>query len=577
MKSNHTTCYTLLAVALAVLCQCSKPTPTTEQQATQVIAPDSAAALWYKRSIIYTLDVEVFQDSDHDGVGDFKGLTSRLGYIDSLGVDAIWLSPFQPTPNKDDGYDVADFYTVDPRLGTPADFTAFMDAARRHNIRIIMDLVLNHTSDEHPWFQAARRDAKSPYRDWYIWSKTRPENYDQGMIFPGVQTETWRFDSIAKEYYYHRFYKFQPDLNTQLPAVQAEIRKILKTWLDRGISGFRLDAVPFFIEVTKTEGDAFEHRYDMLTDLRQYVDSLREDAVILGEANVMPEENKEFFGVHGERMEMMFNFYVNQRIFYALASGDAGPLRSALEATQVLPPKSAWGQFLRNHDEVDLGRLSKRERQVVYDKFGPDKSMQLYDRGIRRRLAPMLSNNRKQLELAYSVLFALPSTPVLRYGDEIGMGDDLSLPERMAVRTPMQWTSGQNGGFTDSDLPVQPVIKDRVYGYQRINVATGQADKNSLLRWTAGMVKLRKECPEISYGHWNLVHTGAASVLGLHYHWDTRDLLILLNFSPYPQKLTLSVNTTLTDLRTGHVLTPSDGKHAITLQPYQYQWLRSKP
>jgi len=565
-----------LTLAAASLWQCQKPAQPEEQQAAQVLSADSADSLWYKSGIIYTLDVEVFQDSNNDGVGDFNGLTSRLGYIDSLGADILWLSPFQPSPNRDDGYDVTDYYTIDPRLGTMADFNNFMEAARKRNIRVIMDLVLNHTSIQHPWFREGRSQ-QSPYHAWYVWSKDKPSNYDKGMVFPGVQKEIWSYDSTAKEYYYHRFYRFQPDLNMQQPTVLAETRKIIKTWLDRGVSGFRLDAVPFVIEVPAKEGDAFDHQFEILTAMRHYVDSLDGDAIILGEANVMPEESKDYFGKQGERMEMMFNFFVNQQLFYALASGDAGPLRKALEDTQEIPQTAAWGQFLRNHDEVDLGRLSKRERQKVYDAMGPDKSMQLYDRGIRRRLAPMLHNNRKELELAYSALLALPSTPVLRYGDELGMGDDLQLQERLSVRTPMQWSAGKNAGFTNSDLPVRPIITDSVYGFRKINVRTEQGDTSSLLHWTRTMVQLRKQCPEISFGYWNLIHTGSAAVVALHYHWETSDLTVLLNFSPYPQKLTLSINTPLTELRSGQAYQPADGKHELTLQPYQYLWLRSKP
>jgi len=569
-------CISVCALTSGIFWQCQRPANPEEQQATQVLPADSTTALWYKKSIIYTLDVEVFQDSNNDGVGDFKGLASRLGYIDSLGADVIWLAPFQPSPNQDDGYDITDYYTIDPRLGTLADFNQFIEAARRHNIRVVMDLVINHTSIQHPWFREGRA-AQSPYHAWYVWSKDRPSNYDKGMVFPGVQKEIWSYDSIAKEYYYHRFYRFQPDLNMQLPAVQREIRKIIRTWLERGVDGFRLDAVPFVIEVPAKKGDAFDHQFELLTEMRRYVDSLDADAILLGESNVMPEENKDYFGKQGERMEMMFNFFVNQHLFYALATGDAGPLRKALEDTQELPQKAAWGQFLRNHDEVDLGRLSDRQRQAVYDAMGPEKSMQLYDRGIRRRLAPMLHNNRKQLELAYSALMALPSTPVLRYGDELGMGDNLQLPERMSVRTPMQWNPGKNAGFTESDLPVRPIVNDNVYGYQKINVQTEQADTSSLLHWTKTMVRLRKQCPEISFGYWNLIHTGAASVVALHYHWETSDLTVLLNFSPYPQKLSLSINTSLLELRSGHAYQPADGKHDLTLQPYQYLWLRSKP
>jgi len=564
-------------VALVILCShCTKPAPPVEQQATQTLASDSTARLWYKNSVIYTLDVEVFQDSDNDGVGDFNGLTQRLGYIDSLGADAIWLSPFQPTPNKDDGYDISDYYTIDPRLGTLDDFKRFIEAAHKRKMRIIMDLVLNHTSIDHPWFLEGRNPT-SNYHDWYVWSKERPKNYDKGMVFPGVQKAIWSYDDKAKEYYYHRFYRFQPDLNMQNPAVQREARKIIKTWLDRGISGFRVDAVPFVIEVPNTENDNFDHQFELLHAIRAYVDSLKSDAIILGEANVMPEENKQYFGAQAEGMHMMFNFYVNQHLFYALATGDTRPLQKALLATQELPQTAAWGQFLRNHDEVDLGRLSERERQAVYDAMGPDTSMQLYDRGIRRRLAPMLHNNRKQLELAYSALLALPSTPVLRYGDEIGMGDNLELPERMSVRTPMQWNTSKQAGFSGSSKPVQPVITDAVYGYQKINVRTEQGDTSSLLHWTKNLVQLRKQCPEIAFGHWNLIHTGGASILALHYHWNTDDLIVLLNFSPYPQQFALRVNTPLTEVRTRVGYTPTEGKHDLTLQPYQYLWLRSKP
>ena len=545
----------------------------------QVVSADSIKHLWYKNSIIYTLDVEVFKDSDNDGCGDFKGLTSRLGYIDSLGADAIWLAPFQPTPNLDDGYDVSDYYTIDKRYGSWEDFNAFMQRAKAMNMKVLMDLVVNHTSNKHPWFQEARKNKNSPYYQWYIWSKELPENYNVGMVFPGVQKSIWTYDTTAGEFYYHRFYSFQPDLNTQNPAVQNEVKKVIKFWMDRGINGFRLDGVPFFIEVPQKKGEKFEHQYEILKEMRQYVNSLDEDAIILGEANVLPNENKDFFGEKGDGMHMMFNFFVNQHLFYALAAGDVGPLKNALERTKTIPRDAEWGQFLRNHDEVDLGRLSNREREEVYAKFGPEKNMQLYDRGIRRRLAPMMNNNRKQLELAYSILFALPSTPVLRYGDEIGMGDDLRLQERLSVRTPMQWNETKNAGFTNNDKAVRPVINSGPFGYKDVNVADELKDEQSLLHWTMRMTKLRKDCPEIAYGTWEMPDTGSDNVLAIRYTWHSRELLVVHNFSNEEKEVNFKTKESryknIRDIITGQsTQLNDDGSYSVKLPGYGYSWLR---
>ncbi len=559
-------------------CQCKEESP--RQASLNEISPDSTDELWYKNSIIYTLDIEVFKDSDGDGTGDLDGLTQKLGYIDSLGVDAIWLAPFQPTPNKDDGYDVSDYYTVDSRLGNMEDFREMIQSANEKGLRIMMDLVVNHTSKEHPWFKQARQSSNSPYRSWYVWSKERPQNYDIGMVFPGVQKTTWTLDSVAREYYYHRFYSFQPDLNAQNPSVQAEVQKIIKHWVNLGVSGFRLDGVPFFIEVTKTEGDKFEYQYELLAKMRAYLQSLRKDAIVLGEANVLPEENENYFGKTGNGMHMMFNFFVNQHLFYALATGEAKPLREALKATAEIPRNAQWGQFLRNHDEVDLGRLTDRERDEVYKAFGPEKNMQLYERGIRRRLAPMMQNNREHLELAYSVLFSLPSTPVIRYGDEIGMGDDLGLNERMSVRTPMQWSSEQNGGFSSAKNTVRPVPDTGMFSASKINVISQLQDSTSLLTWTNRMIRLRKQCPEIGYGSWKIIETGSPNVLALQYNWQNKALIILHNFSKKPQTVTLNADSIgtgqLTNLITSQTVNESaDKKYRITLEGYAYFWARS--
>jgi maltose alpha-D-glucosyltransferase/alpha-amylase len=354
--------------------------------------------LWYKNAIIYSLNVGTYMDANGDGIGDFEGLSRCLDYLSGLGITCIWIQPFQPSPYKDDGYDITDYYGVDPRHGSSGDFVDFANQARQRGIRIIIDLVVNHTSDQHPWFQSARKSKDSKYRDWYVWSKKRPRNYRTGMVFPGVQQSIWSFDKVAREWYYHRFYKFQPDLNTMNFDVRTEIQRVMGYWLELGVSGFRVDAVPFIIE--KQERAKKQGReYEYLSVLRDFLQWREGDAILLGEANVLPPENLHYFGDEGDRMHMMFNFFVNQHAFYALASGDAGPLAKSIRATGGIPEYNQWASFLRNHDEVDLGRLTEKQRDLVYEKFGPEKEMQLYNRGIRRRLAPMLSN-RTQLELA---------------------------------------------------------------------------------------------------------------------------------------------------------------------------------
>src|ERR1700726_686501 len=425
--------------------------------------------LWYKNAIIYCLSVATYMDANGDGIGDFSGLMRRLDYLQGLGVTAIWLMPFQPSPGKDDGYDVADYYGVNPRYGTSGDFVEFTRGCRQRGLRVLIDLVVNHTSDQHPWFQEARRDPKSKYRDWYVWSKKKPKNAASGVVFPGVQKTTWSYDEVAKAYYFHRFYDFQPDLNTANPEVQAEILKIMGFWLQLGVSGFRMDAVPFVISKKGANIAKPQEQYDMLRAFSQFLTWREGEAIILAEANVLPDTDMEYFGSSGERLQMMFNFEVNQNLFYALATADSRPLVAAMKATRRRPATAQWGTFLRNHDELDLGRLTEEQRQAVFAAFGPEPDMQLYDRGIRRRLAPMLDGDQRRLELAYSLMFTLPGTPVIRYGDELGLGDDLKLPERACARTPMQWSTEPHAGFTRSDKPVVPVIEKGSYGYPHVN------------------------------------------------------------------------------------------------------------
>ena len=533
---------------------------------------------WYKNSLIYNLEIGVFKDSDGDGRGDINGLIEKLDYLKALGVDVIWLAPFQPTPGEDDGYDVADFYGIDPKLGTGGDFAELMHQAHKRGMRIIMDLVINHTSDQHPWFKNARQSKESTYRNWYIWSKERPKDWNKGMVFPGVQKGVWTLDEKSGEYYYHRFYTFQPDLNYANPAVMWESQRIIGYWLNQGVSGFRLDAVPFIIEVPGTGSEKPKLDFNFLTSLRQFAESRKSDMAILGEANVMPEENQDYFGKKGEGIHMMFNFYGNQHLFYALATGEVKPFRNAIEQTNQKPKSAQWANFLRNHDEIDLGRLTEKQRRQVYERFGPDTSMQLYDRGIRRRLAPMLSNDRKHIELAYSLLFALPGAPVLRYGEEIGMGDDLTLKERLSVRTPMQWTPELNAGFTTADSAFRKVIANGTYGYPHINVADQYRDPNSLLNWMSKIIRLRKSCPEIGLGDYTVLDANSPHVLAIQYDYHGKSLLILHNFSKQPVQARLKTKQwkVLYDLmtETGDAI-PSNGTLTVDLAGYGYQWYRA--
>src|SRR6478672_5717397 len=536
--------------------------------------------LWYKNAVIYCLSVGTYMDANGDGIGDFEGLMRRLDYLHGLGVTAVWLMPFQTSPCKDDGYDVADYYNVDPRYGTLGDFVEFTHAAKQRGIRVLIDLVVNHTSNEHPWFKEARKDPKSKHRDWYIWSKKKPANANTGMVFPGVQKTTWSYDGEARAYYFHRFYNFQPDLNTSHPEVQAEILKIMGFWIQQGVSGFRMDAVPFIISTKGPTVKKPKEQFDMLRSFREFLQWRKGDCIILAEANVLPDTDMDYFGDDGERMHMMFNFQVNQHLFFALASCDTRPLVKAMKATKARPATAQWGLFLRNHDELDLGRLTEEQRQTVFDEFGPEKNMQLYDRGIRRRLAPMLGGDQRRLELAYSLMFTLPGTPVIRYGDEIGMGDDLSLPERSCARTPMQWSTEPQGGFTKGDKPVLPVIASGPYGYQHVNVAEQRRDPNSLLNWTERMIRMRKEVPEIGFGDYAILKTGYPAVLALRYDWRNNSVLVVHNLDGKPHEVTLDPGvgdkggTLVNLLSDDHSFADDKSRHCVLLEGYGYRWYR---
>ncbi|WP_436526749.1 alpha-amylase family protein [Actinoplanes sp. HUAS TT8] len=476
---------------------------------------------WYQQAVVYCLDIDTFADSNGDGIGDIPGLIGRLDYLARLGVTCIWLNPIHPSPDRDDGYDVADFYNVDPRFGTLGDFAELLHQAGNRGIKVIIDLVVNHTSDKHPWFVSARSSPDSPYRDWYVWSETAPPDRNQGMVFPGEQAETWSYDRTAKLWYYHRFYKFQPDLNIKNPEVREEIKKICAFWLQLGVAGFRMDAVPFIIEETVPGKPDAAKDFGYLTELRQHLQWRKSDAVLLAEANVEPAQLVTYFGDEGgsgNRIHMLFDFMLNAKMVLALAREDPEPIIDGLRDTPALPPGGQWATFLRNHDEIDLSRLTAEQRADVFAKFGPDEDMQLYGRGIRRRLAPMLGNDRRRLELAYSLQFSLRGTPVLRYGEEIGMGDDLALEGRDAIRTPMQWSGLANGGFSTApaDQLVRPVVTDDGYGYEQINVTRQRHDPASLLSWFERMIRTLREAPEVGVGSCTHVDVPAPRSLLVH-------------------------------------------------------------
>jgi maltose alpha-D-glucosyltransferase/alpha-amylase len=498
---------------------------------------------WYRTGVIYSVDVGLFQDGNEDGTGDFRGMIGRLDYLARLGVSTIWLHPIHPSPRRDGGYDITDYYGVYPRFGSLGDFATLLHEAGERGIRVMLDLVVNHTSDEHPWFQAARSDPESPFRDWYVWSQTEPPDRFEGMVFPGVEKETWTYDEKAGAWYRHRFYHFEPDLNTDNPAVREEIRKIALFWITMGVSGFRIDAAPFLIE-PRTPARR-ERDYAFLGDLRESMSWRRGDSVMLAEANVSDDELQEYFGYSdgaATRVLMVFAFRLNQALVLALARQDARPVAATLRELPALPRYGQWATFLRNHDEVDLGRLTEQERQEVFAVFAPEPDMRLYGRGIRRRLAPMLGGDRRRIELAYSLQLSMPGTPVIRYGEEIGMGDNLDLPERDAIRTPMQWDGAAGAGFSRAEPGkfAAPLIAEGPYAYREVNVTNQRLDPNSLLTWFERTLHALRECEEIGSGDHEVIDAGPGHVMVHRATGRTGSTLFVHNLANRPCRLNLA-------------------------------------
>ncbi|RJL35997.1 alpha-amylase family protein [Bailinhaonella thermotolerans] len=540
--------------------------------------------LWWKNAVIYCLDVETYKDGNGDGVGDFPGLTQQIDHLDRLGVTCIWLMPFYPSPDLDDGYDITDFYSVDPRLGTLGDFVEFIRTARDRGMRVIADLVVNHVSDQHPWFLSARESRESPYRDWFVWRDEIPEDGPTGITFPDRETSLWEYDEKSGQYYLHRFYRHQPDLNIANPAVRDEISRIMGFWMELGLSGFRVDAVPFLLE-TKGQLDAAKlpdpHGY--LAELRAFLSRRDGQAILLGEVNLPYPDTMEFYG-GGDELTMCFDFISMQRMYLSLARRHAGPLASSLRERPRAPRDGQWATFARNHDELTLDKLSDDERQEVFDAFGPEKDMQLYGRGLRRRLPAMLGGDMRHVKMVYSLLFSLPGTPVLFYGEEIGMSENLEAEARLAVRPPMQWTPGPGGGFSTADparFPIPPVEGE--YGAAHVNVSDQRRDPESLLAWITMLIERYRECPELAWGDYQVLDSGADPVLAVRADADGGCVVALHNLGDAETEVTLTLDglddgRELTDLLTdGTTPVGADGRVTFRLPPYGCRWLRATP
>ncbi|MDQ0754796.1 alpha-amylase family protein [Arthrobacter sp. B3I4] len=546
--------------------------------------------LWWKNAVIYCLDPETFFDNDGDGIGDFAGLTQRVDYLAALGVTCIWLMPFYPSPDRDDGYDVTDMYGVDRRLGTLGDVVEFIRTAHDRGIRVIADFVINHTSDKHPWFVEARKSVDNPYRDYYVWRKDTPPDTSAQVVFPGEETSIWTQEKTTGEWYLHMFAKHQPDLNVMNPRVRDEIAKSMGFWLQLGLDGFRLDAVPFFLELLGEPKDkaARIDPHEYLTALRSFLDRRDGTAVLLGEVNLPYKEQLKYFGgAAGNELNMQFDFLAMQNMYLSLARGDARPLARTLKSRPAIHPDNQWAIFVRNHDELTLDKLSEAERAEVFAAFGPDPDMQMYGRGLRRRLPTMLDGDPARIRMVYSLMFSLPGTPVLFYGEELGMGEDLRAEGRSAVRSPMQWNDTANAGF--STAPEERLVARVVDGYfgpKNINAVAAKRDPQSLWNFIAVLIQRYRESPELGWGRFELISQPAASVLVHRCSRDGSALVLAHNFGAGPVSVSANAaspdepdrsyaGAVLQDLLDGEdVPLGDDGSFELALDHYGFRWFR---
>jgi len=535
--------------------------------------------LWYKDAIFYELHVKAFQDGNEDGVGDFRGLLDRLDYVQDLGVDCLWLLPFYPSPLRDDGYDIAGFHDIHRDYGTMGEFQAFLDEAHRRGLRVIADLVVNHTSDQHPWFQEARRDPASPTRDYYVWSDTDRRYPGARIIFVDTEKSNWTWDPEAKAYFWHRFFSHQPDLNYDNPKVQQAILDAMRFWLDKGLDGFRCDAVPYLFERDGTNGENLPETHAFLKRLRATLDVEYRGRILLAEANQWPKDVRPYFG-DGDEFHMAFHFPLMPRIFMAVRSADRRPITDMFLHTPPIPESCQWCVFLRNHDELTLEMCTDPERDYMYYAYAQDPVMKL-NIGIRRRLAPLLENDRRKIELLHSLLFTLPGTPIIYYGDEIGMGDNIHLKDRNGVRTPMQWSADRNAGFSRSD-PGQlcsPVIVDPLYGYQAVNVEAQLRTPSSLLLWMRRLIAARKSSRVFGRGTLKFLPPANTRVLAHVREYQGETILTVHNLAGSSEPVELDLRdfrgATPVEMLGGARFPPiGDQPYVLGLGPYGYYWFR---
>jgi maltose alpha-D-glucosyltransferase/alpha-amylase len=534
---------------------------------------------WYKDAVIYQIHVRSFYDSNGDGIGDFQGLAQKIDYLHDLGVNAIWLMPFFPSPLRDDGYDISDYTSVHSSYGTLDDFKKFLTSAHESGIKVIIELVLNHTSDQHPWFQESRSSGDNPHRDWYVWSDTDTKYRGARIIFLDTEMSNWAWDPVSKSYYWHRFFSHQPDLNFENPAVREELWKVVKFWLAVGVDGFRLDAVPYLVEREGTSCENLPETHAILKDLRRRIDAEFPGTMLLAEANQWPADLRPYFG-DGDEFHMAFHFPLMPRMFMGLKLEDRKPITEILQQTPEIPPACQWCLFLRNHDELTLEMVTDVERDYMYDVFARDKVMRL-NLGIRRRLAPLLDNDRRRIELMNGMLMSLPGTPIIYYGDEIGMGDNVHLGDRNGVRTPMQWNGGWNAGFSaaDPESLYSPLILNPVYGYQAINVQSQKRSEHSLLSWMQRLIRVRRSTPAFGRGSIEFLYPANHRVLAYVRQIERETVLVVNNLSSAAQAVEL-------DLRRykGNILIELFGRnifprvgdlpYLLTMGPYQFYWFR---
>ncbi len=543
------------------------------------MATGTDQALWYKDAIIYQLHVRTFYDSNNDGIGDFPGLMQKLDYLQELGINVIWLLPFFPSPLRDDGYDIANYRAIHPNYGTLEDFKAFLAAAHARGIRVIIEMVLNHTSDQHPWFQESRSSRDNPKRNWYVWSEADDRYKGVRIIFLDTELSNWAWDPVSKSYYWHRFFSHQPDLNYDNPEVFEEMWDVMKFWLEIGVDAFRLDAVPYLIERDGTNCENLPETHAVIKKLRKRLDESFPGRMLLAEANQWPADVRAYFG-DGDEFHMAFHFPLMPRIFMAVQLEDRKPIIEILEQTPQIPENSQWCTFLRNHDELTLEMVTDIERDYMYDVYARDKTMRL-NLGIRRRLAPMMDNDRRRIQLLNLLLMSLPGTPVLYYGDEIGMGDNVYLGDRNGVRTPMQWNGGWNGGFSGADPErlYSPLISNPVFGYQAINVEAQKRSPHSLLYWMKRLIEVRKSSRVFSRGTIEFLQPSNHRVLAYVRQFGTEKVLAVNNLSSSAQAVELDLRNYKGSIpveMVGRNLFPRIGDlpYLLTLGPYQSFWFR---